>query len=153
MSAVRFSLGAAVLPPSIPVARLLYNDNDRISQNFDHLFTANTAERPPRYVYEGVAFRWFTAPGQGMIPIYRWWSRIRFNHFYHLGPGEEFRPGTDYLPEGQVGFVSAGQGPGMVQLWCGYHERLLDHLYTINRSELVAGGYSYISPWGFVLPP
>jgi len=118
---------------------------------YDHWFKNDPASIPG-YSSQGAVFRWFSAPASGRTAVYQWFSQVRFNHYYHLGSGDSFVPGTDYVRQNVAGYVSDGQLPGMVQLWIGYNERILDHHLTTNRTELTANGYGSIGSYGFVYP-
>jgi hypothetical protein len=75
---------------------------------------------------EGTVGYVFAAPGQGTVPLYRWFDHRVGSHYYTTSPGGPDRPG--FQSEGIVGHVFDHAVPGTLPIY-GWHGRR-DHLYT-----------------------
>jgi hypothetical protein len=75
---------------------------------------------------EGTVGYVFAAPGQGTVPLYRWFDRRAGSHYYTTSPGSPDR--SSFQSEGIVGHVFDHAVPGTTPIY-GWHGRR-DHLYT-----------------------
>ncbi|MBI5514104.1 MAG: hypothetical protein HY909_10075 [Deltaproteobacteria bacterium] len=122
-----------------------YNDGSG-----EHFYTRDRGEaaccgfRVENYDY----FYLYTAPGAGLVPLYR--CLLPRFHFYTLDPGCE-GAGT---AEGVLGYLSPTPGCGAVPLFRLYHSGG-DHFYTVSEAErdsAARSGYVLEGTVGYVWP-
>lgn len=121
----------------------------------DHFYTteANGERALQRgYLYEGARFRALRPGAPGAVPLYRFFSRSRHEHFYSVDPNDA--TAADYEPEGILGFVAAQAVPGTEPLYRWWNASYSDHFYTTDPNGELARrvGYEYQGIVGYVLP-
>ncbi len=120
----------------------------------DHFYTTEASgERALQrgYTYEGVRFRALRAGTPGTLPLYRFYSPSRNEHYYTTDPNDA--KAADYESEGILGFVSALPLPETVPLHRWWNASCADHFYTVDPDGELAQpvGYEYEGVVGHVL--
>lgn len=121
----------------------------------DHFYTTNINEIGTSipgqkgnhgYESEGTAGFCYPRPGNGLIPLYRYWNSRITDHFYTTNINEI---GTATLGQiGKHGYKSEGvvcYVPSPVPLHRYWNSKIGDHFYTTNYNELRSGknGWTY----------
>ena len=130
------------------------------SLEHDHFLTASSDEKDglqnnydPKhpYLYEGSVWRVETRPAWNNVPVYRFFNKKTYDHFYTISESEKaalektLAEGKDnYVYEGIAWYAHSDTGTPVYRL---FHPDLYDHYYTMDSSvkdELVSsGGYRY----------
>ncbi|MBN2430229.1 MAG: hypothetical protein JXQ27_02080 [Acidobacteria bacterium] len=125
----------------------VYRFASRIQNQTDHAYSL-TADSPPDYNYDGVAWRTLAASEPGATPLYALYHPLRVDHLYTADLAERFRAALlGYQVQGEVGCVSLVSQPGLVPLYRLYQPSVGDHVYTIDPLErdLFMVQHNYVS--------
>ncbi len=116
--------------------------------NRSHFFTVNSSERnqvmqrydPTQWRYEGPAFSALTSAGEGLLPVYRFWSPQNRGHFYTISRAEKELIERTYSEnewryEGTAFYVRSSRsatGGNVYRFWSPQNRK---HFYTSSRAE------------------
>ena len=124
----------------------------------DHFLTASSEEKDgleanynPKhpYLFEGSVWRVETEPSWENVPVYRFFNKVTYDHFYTINESEKetlartLAEGRDnYVYEGIAWYAHTDSGLPVYRL---FHPDLYDHYYTMDisvRDAMVSsGGY------------
>jgi hypothetical protein len=144
--AFTLAAGGAIFVLGYALGRRRGPYSDPLFQIGDHLLAVGEAERAQALkegysedgLNDGLACYVSPSPGDGLVPLYRFWQEGRFDHFYTKDARErDAARELGYIDQGPCCYVHDTHVPGTVALYRLWRPELRggDHLYTTKITE------------------
>jgi hypothetical protein len=127
------------------------------SKDSDYLFTVDPVAEAKRlvqngFVKEGIAFRLFAPQTPGTTSLYRWYSPVKKDHFYHYdrtGGGKRLE---GYVYEGTIGNIATSRMTNTRELYRWFNPSTGRHYFSTNPkvSPVMKRGYRFDGIAGYV---